>query len=230
MHENEIFRLIAAVGLMGGPSQPQPDISRPDPQVFSIQNPVSGNVVDIYENNYRAQLKEPYYRNDAYTEVSRIDFEKFNSEVFQQPKESPAFVASGKYFTQFSLTRDGVIGLLTEAEDLGPEVKRLKAGDAFSLTLDNGVSETFIVDGIYSYGVVDPYNPYSSFIDKNGSPIAMETIFDKFYTRKTDENILKDKAVLQTCIQNSQGTPIGRYFVVSYSEHISDNVYFRVKH
>lgn len=230
MYATEIFRLVTAAGLMGGPSQPQPDISRSEPRIFSIPNPVAGNIIDVRENAYRLQLKESYYKNESYTEVNRIEFENFNADIIQQPKSSPAFVADGDYFTQFSLTKDGVIGLLVEANSLGPEVKKLKAGDAFEVTSNNGQTETFIVDGNYSYGVLDPYNPYSSFVDARGQSIAMKSIFEKFYTRKTDDNILKDKVVLQTCILNPQGTPIGRYFTVSYSEHIVSDVYFREKH
>lgn len=230
MYETEIFRLITAAGLLGGVSQAQPDIPLREPQTFSIHNPAFGNYIDIYENDYRLLLKEPYFKDGVYTEANGIDFKGFSAEVFQQPKDNPNFVADGKYFTQFSSTKDGVIGLLTEAGDLGPEVKKLKAGDTFNITMNNGKSETFNVDGIYSYEVIDPYNPYSPFVDTSGSQIAMETIFNKFYTRDTDENIPKDKVVLQTCILNPQGTPIGRYFVVSYSEHISQNVYFRERH
>jgi hypothetical protein len=135
----------------------------------------------------------------------------FIMRVGQQPKGDREFVAYG-WFTQFQDTRDGVVGILGHAGDTGDEIKDLEINTKFALVYGNGDVVWFTVDAIETYTALEPRSPTSSFRDKSGALWSTEKLYDTYYTnRGTKDN--KRKVTLQTCINDKNGTPVGRYFV-----------------
>lgn len=158
-------------------------------------------------------------------EVKREDFDGvtglhaaglFALRVSQQPKDKPYYVGSGERLTQYQLVQNGVIGLLTHSYEAGDEIKRLTPGKKIIIIYGNGITKEFIVDTISTLEALDPYSLSSDFKDQSGDILKAGEVFDRKFTKKFDGPNKKNKVVMQTCIEDQNGVPIGRYFVTAY--------------
>lgn len=132
--------------------------------------------------------------------------------IVQQPVHHPGYVSSNLgEVTQFSMAYDyGNVGLLAHDNLAGSYFDDLKIGDEIQLSYGDGRIEKFVVKEIIRYQALQPYSPYSQFVNLNdGKAISAESLFKRVYFGSYH-------LTLQTCIEANGNTSWGRLFVIAY--------------
>lgn len=154
-------------------------------------------------------------------DVSKVSVDKvFEYAVVQQPKNNPAFVSEEKgKLTQFRMASQyGSLGLLAHNYLAGAPFEKLKLGDIINVTYADGSVRQFKVESILRYQALSPNSPYSKFVDlQTNKTLATNDVFATTYG-------VKDRLVLQTCIEKNKEPSWGRLFIVAapYSPVFSD--------
>lgn len=139
----------------------------------------------------------------------------FSLRVVQQPNGNLDFVnMTPGTATQFKAAGDhGITGLLADNAASGAEYYRLQIGVLVDVIYGDGSIKRYKVARIEKYQALDPYNPYSGFVDlKDGASLSAGQLFNRVYTGS-------DHLTLQTCLAN-QGVPAwGRTFVIALPQN-----------
>ncbi len=132
--------------------------------------------------------------------------------VVQQPSGNASFVSTkANTLTQFGIaSKYGSTGLLAHNTMAGAYFYNLKTGDVISVIYGDGSIDLFRIDQIQKYQALDPYSPYSNFVDLN-NPGAQLSSTDLFYRTYGLGNVL----VLQTCLSKNGNDSWGRTFVIA---------------
>lgn len=132
--------------------------------------------------------------------------------VIQQPAGNPAFVADlADVATQFSMATDyGVIGLLAHNTLAGARFFNLELEDQVVLVQGDGFVQAYVVTEIRRLQALQPYSPYSEFIDIDapGGRLTAADLFFQIYNTP-------GRLVLQTCIAANGVDSWGRLFVIA---------------
>ncbi len=135
----------------------------------------------------------------------------FEYEVVQQPKNNPAFVSEEKgKLTQFRMASQyGSLGLLAHNYLAGAPFEKVKVGDIVNVTYADGSVRQFKVESILRYQALTPNSPYSKFVDlKTNKTLTATDVFLATYG-------VKDRLVLQTCIEKDKEPSWGRLFIIA---------------
>lgn len=132
--------------------------------------------------------------------------------VVQQPSGNAAYVSSQQgVVTQFNLASQyGATGLLAHNTLAGQNFFQLSVGNVISLVYGDGSIQMYRIDQVQSYQALDPYSPYSNFLDLS-NPTVQYTSTDLFYRTYGLGNVL----VLQTCIARDGNDSWGRLFIIA---------------
>lgn len=155
------------------------------------------------------------------SDVSRVSVEKvFDYSVVQQPKNNPAFVSEEKgKLTQFRMAGQyGSLGLLAHNYLAGAPFEQVKVGDLVNVTYADGSVKTFKVEQTLRYQALTPTSPYSKFVDlQTNKTMNVTAVFTSIYG-------VKDRLVLQTCIEKNKEPSWGRLFIIAvpYSPLFTD--------
>jgi hypothetical protein len=131
--------------------------------------------------------------------------------VRQQPADNPTYVSPEVgTATQFaSAAALGVTGLLAHNYLAGAEFFKLAAGQDVQIVYGDGAVKLYRVTAIYRYQALDPYSPYSDFVDlSTGETKSVGGVFTQVYTGG-------DHVTFQTCIANNGNPSWGRLFVIA---------------
>lgn len=131
--------------------------------------------------------------------------------VRQQPADNPTYVSpEAGTATQFaSAAALGVTGLLAHNYLAGAEFFKLAAGQDVQIVYGDGAVKLYRVTAIYRYQALDPYSPYSDFVDlSTGETKSVGEVFTQVYTGG-------DHVTFQTCIANNGNPSWGRLFVIA---------------
>ena len=131
--------------------------------------------------------------------------------VRQQPADNPTYVSpEAGTATQFaSAAALGVTGLLAHNYLAGAEFFKLAAGQDVQIVYGDGAVKLYRVTAIYRYQALDPYSPYSNFVDlSTGETKSVGEVFTQVYTGG-------DHVTFQTCIANNGNASWGRLFVIA---------------
>lgn len=132
--------------------------------------------------------------------------------VVQQPSGNAAFVSTrANVLTQFGMASQyGSTGLLAHNSLAGAYFYNFKTGDVISVVYGDGSISLFRISQIQQYQALDPYSPYSNFVDLN-NPGTQLTSTDLFYRTYGLGKVL----VLQTCLSRDGNDSWGRTFVIA---------------
>ena len=131
--------------------------------------------------------------------------------VRQQPADNPTYVSpEAGTATQFaSAAALGVTGLLAHNYLAGAEFFKLAAGQDVQIVYGDGAVKLYRVTAIYRYQALDPYSPYSNFVDlSTGETKSVGEVFMQVYAGG-------DHVTFQTCIANNGNPSWGRLFVIA---------------
>ena len=131
--------------------------------------------------------------------------------VRQQPADNPTYVSpEAGTATQFaSAAALGVTGLLAHNYLAGAEFFKLAAGQDVLVVYGDGAVKLYRVTAIYRYQALDPYSPYSNFVDlSTGEMKSVGEVFTQVYAGG-------DHVTFQTCIANNGNPSWGRLFVIA---------------
>lgn len=132
--------------------------------------------------------------------------------VVQQPGGNSSFVSTkANTLTQFGIASQyGSTGLLAHNTLAGANFYNLQYGDILSVVYGDGTVALFKVSQIQMYQALDPYSPYSNFLDLNNPGVQL-TSTDLFYRTYGLGNVL----VLQTCLSRNGNDSWGRTFIIA---------------
>jgi len=132
--------------------------------------------------------------------------------VVQQPSGNAAYVStSANVLTQFSAASQyGSTGLLAHNTLAGANFYSLKTGDVISVIYGDGSIDLFRINQIQMYQALDPYSPYSNFVDLSNPGVQLSST-DLFYRTYGLGNVL----ILQTCLSKNGNDSWGRTFVIA---------------
>ncbi len=131
--------------------------------------------------------------------------------VRQQPADNPVYVsAENGVVTQFAAAAAlGVTGLLAHNYLAGADFFQLTEGQDVQIVNGDGTVKLYRVTGLYRYQALDPYSPYSSFVDlSTGETKPVGEVFNGVYGGS-------DHVTFQTCIENNGISSWGRLFVIA---------------
>jgi hypothetical protein len=131
--------------------------------------------------------------------------------VRQQPANNPIYVsAENGVATQFaSAAALGVTGLLAHNYLAGADFFKLAQAQEVQIVYGDGAVKPYRVTAIYRYQALDPYSPYSNFVDlSTGETKTVGEVFGLVYTGG-------DHVTFQTCIANNGNPSWGRLFVIA---------------
>ncbi|NMB89844.1 MAG: sortase [Chloroflexi bacterium] len=132
--------------------------------------------------------------------------------ILQQPATDPTFVSEQPgAATQFrSAGQVDSTGLLAHNFLAGEFFSRLGQSQTIILVYGDGRLEYFQVTQIQRYQALEPYNPYSYFVNPAdpGRTLSSTDVFNQTYGQG---NVL----VFQTCIQKEEQSSWGRLFVIA---------------
>lgn len=131
--------------------------------------------------------------------------------IVQQPSGNAGYVSSqGDIVTQFGIASQyGTIGLLAHNYLAGTDFFQLKQGDVVTLVYGDGRTQGFLVDDVQQYQALNPYSPYSNFVNlETREQLTAEQLFYRVYSG--DFHL-----TLQTCIDNEGNSSWGRLFVIA---------------
>lgn len=131
--------------------------------------------------------------------------------VIQQPSGSAAYVATeNDVATQFALAEQyGTIGILAHNHLAGISFFDVSSGQDVYVVFGDGTTAHYVVTEIRRFQALEPYSPYSEFIDLDSA--AHLTSSDVFYEMYGSDGRL----VLQTCIAAEGVDSWGRLFVIA---------------
>jgi hypothetical protein len=132
--------------------------------------------------------------------------------VVQQPGGNSAYVSTqANTLTQFAAASSyGSTGLLAHNTLAGADFYKLKAGDTLSMVYGDGTVALFRVRQIQMYQALDPYSPYSNFVDLSNPGVQL-TSTDLFKRTYGQAGVL----VLQTCLSRNGNDSWGRTFIIA---------------
>ncbi len=132
--------------------------------------------------------------------------------VVQQPSGNASFVSTRtSVLTQFAAaSRYGSTGILAHNTLAGANFYNLKTGDIVSAIYGDGTIDLYRIDQIQKYQALDPYSPYSNFVDLSNPGVQISST-DLFYRTYGLGNVL----VLQTCLAKDGNDSWGRTFVIA---------------
>lgn len=131
--------------------------------------------------------------------------------IVQQPSGNAGYVSSqGDVVTQFELASQyGTIGLLAHNYLAGNAYFQLEPGDVITLVYGDGRTQDFLVDDVQQYQALNPYSPYSNFVNLDTRELlTAEELFFRVYSGES-------RLTLQTCIDNEGNSSWGRLFVIA---------------
>ncbi|MGQ0604781.1 MAG: hypothetical protein ACT4QE_24130 [Anaerolineales bacterium] len=131
--------------------------------------------------------------------------------VQQQPGNDPTYVsADSGVVTQFGMASGfGVTGLLAHNYLAGSYFFELENGHPVSVVFGDGATKTYVVNNVQRYRALQPYSPYSDFIDLDtGEQLSATDLFLRVYTGI-------DHVTFQTCIELDGDPSGGRLFVIA---------------
>lgn len=137
----------------------------------------------------------------------------FSYTIVNQPQGNAGFVSyDPDSLTKFQLAEKyGSIGLLAHNYLAGHQFFLIDIGDRLVLEMNNGSSRDYHVISIKKYQALNPYSPYSEFIDlSNNERITASKLFMDTYGSG-------NKLILQTCIEQNGVDAWGRLFVIAES-------------
>ncbi len=133
--------------------------------------------------------------------------------VVQQPSDKPGFVSTeeGK-LTEFRMARQyGSRAMLAHNYLEGSQFFDLKVDQIVSIVRGDGSTESYRIVDIQKYQALSPNSPYSNFVDlahPEKEQLSVVDLFNNIYA-------VKDRLILQTCIE-AEGEPSwGRLFVIA---------------
>ena len=133
--------------------------------------------------------------------------------VVQQPSGNAAFVSTkANVLTQFgAASQYGSTGLLAHNTLAGANFYNFKLGDVISVVYGDGTINLYKVSQIQMYQALDPYSPYSNFVDLANPGVTLSST-DLFYrTYGLGSHVL----VLQTCLSRNGNDSWGRTFIIA---------------
>ena len=131
--------------------------------------------------------------------------------VRQQPADNPTYVSpENGVATQFAAAASlGVTGLLAHNYLAGAKFFKLAEVQDVLIVYGDGAVKRYRVTAIYRYQALDPYSPYSDFVDlSTGETKSLGEVFNLVYGGG-------DHVTFQTCIENNGVSSWGRLFVVA---------------
>jgi len=131
--------------------------------------------------------------------------------VRQQPADNPVYVsAEPRVVTQFgSAAALGVTGLLAHNYLAGTDFFKLVEGQDVQIVNGDGTVKLYRVTAIYRYQALDPYSPYSDFVDlSTDQTVSVGEVFNRVYAGG-------DHITFQTCIASNGISSWGRLFVIA---------------
>jgi hypothetical protein len=131
--------------------------------------------------------------------------------VRQQPANNPAYVSpEDGVATQFaSAAALGVTGLLAHNYLAGADFFKLAEEQEVRIVYGDGAVKPYRVTMIYRFQALDPYSPYSDFVDlSTGETLSVGQVFTMVYAGG-------DHVTFQTCIANNGNASWGRLFVIA---------------
>lgn len=132
--------------------------------------------------------------------------------VVQQPADNPAFVSTKEnVVTNFAFASQyKTTGLLAHNYLAGAQFTSINNGDHLALILGNGTVVYYKVTAIRSYQALQPYSPYSNFIDlaDTSRKLTATDLFMETYG-------VADRLILQTCIDAEGIDSWGRLFIIA---------------
>lgn len=131
--------------------------------------------------------------------------------VRQQPADNPTYVSpESGVATQFAVAASfGVTGLLAHNYLAGAKFFKLAEVQDVLIVYGDGTVKRYRVTAIYRYQALDPYSPYSDFLDlSTGEAKSAGEVFMQVYTGG-------DHVTFQTCIANNGNPSWGRLFVMA---------------
>lgn len=132
--------------------------------------------------------------------------------VVQQPGGNASFVSTmANTLTQFGIASQyGSTGLLAHNTLAGANFYSLQYGDILSVVYGDGSIELFKVNQVQMYQALDPYSPYSNFVDLSNPNVQLSST-DLFYRTYGQGDVL----VLQTCLSRNGNDSWGRTFIIA---------------
>lgn len=133
--------------------------------------------------------------------------------VVQQPSGNAAYVSTQQgVVTQFALASQyGSTGLIAHNTLAGQNFYQLAIGDVVSLVYGDGSIQMYEINQVQSYQALNPYSPYSNFVDLS-NPGVQYSSTDLFYRTY---GLGGDMLVLQTCISRDGNDSWGRLFIIA---------------
>ena len=131
--------------------------------------------------------------------------------IAEQPGYNAGFVSTADgTVTHFKLADQfGVTGLLAHNYLAGQSFFSLTQGQKIHLVYGDGRFETFFVARVLRYQALDPYNPYSNFVDlESGRETTANSLFMQVYSGSRH-------VTFQTCIEKDGNSSWGRLFVIA---------------
>ena len=131
--------------------------------------------------------------------------------VRQQPADNPTYVSpESGVATQFAAAASfGVTGLLAHNYLAGAKFFKLAEVQDVLIVYGDGAVKRYRVTAIYRFQALDPYSPYSDFVDlSTGATEAVGEVFNLVYAGG-------DHVTFQTCITNNGSASWGRLFVIA---------------
>jgi hypothetical protein len=131
--------------------------------------------------------------------------------VRQQPADDPNYVSPEVgVATQFAPAAAlGVTGLLAHNYLAGADFFKLAEAQDVQIVYGDGTVKLYRVTAIYRFQALDPYSPYSNFVDlSTGATESASEVFNLVYAGG-------EHVTFQTCIANYGNPSWGRLFVIA---------------
>ena len=131
--------------------------------------------------------------------------------VRQQPVDDPTYVSSeSDTVTQFGMASGfGVTGLLAHNYLAGARFFELAHGQPVDVVFGDGATKSYTVSEVQRYRALQPYSPYSDFVDlSTGAQLSATDLFLRVY-------VGDDHVTFQTCIELDGNPSGGRLFVIA---------------
>lgn len=141
----------------------------------------------------------------------------FSYSIVEQPQGNAGYVSYDPgSLTKFHLAEKyGTIGLLAHNFLAGQHFFQISIGDDLILEMNDGSSQEYRVFSIKRYQALDPYSPYSDFIDlSDNEQVTASELFTRTYGSS-------GKLILQTCIKQNGVDAWGRLFIIA--EPVTNN-------
>ena len=134
----------------------------------------------------------------------------FTYKILQQPADMPTMIwLTRNTVTQYRYAAEhGCIGLLAHSWMAGKLFPLLTIGQSVEIASDDGAVREFTACQIRRFKALDPYNPYSQFIDlDSGGEMSSTDVFMAVYSG--------DQVTFETCLTLDNNPVSGRLFVIA---------------